>query len=49
VGLNERRLERGIILQFCPGATPKPDLNDTVHDASEFLVSALELARTGMM
>jgi hypothetical protein len=41
-------LERGIILQFCPGATSKPDLNDTVHDASEFLVSALELARTCM-
>lgn len=49
VGSNARGLERGIILQFCPGATSKPDLNDTVHDASEFLVSALELARAGMM
>jgi hypothetical protein len=47
--LNARGLERGIILQFGPDATSKPDLNDTVHDASEFLVSVLELARTWMM
>ena len=40
-------LERGIILQFCPGTTSKPDLNDTVHDAGEFLVSALGVGKDG--
>jgi hypothetical protein len=37
--LNARGLKRGTILQFCPGTTSQPDIDDTVYDVSEFLES----------
>jgi hypothetical protein len=46
--LNARGLKRSIISQFCPDTTSQPDLDDTVYDVSEFLMSALALAKTYM-